>query len=483
MYYFIVVHTLFLYKNFNILGNYFKTHKNYDKINSNYFLITRMVFPINIIILIIKQGVSIMKKDKWIQQEIDKWKNESLISDDVAITLKERYTPKKNTNYLIILFSVIGALLIGTGIILIFAKNWYELPKLMRVVIAFLPLIISQCLSVFTLKCKQNSIAWREAVAILVTASVFTVIALVGQIFHLPGNYGTYVLTCGLLSLPMIFILDAASPLLVYYWTILNWAALDTNNPVNAFILLGLFAMGVLFLVLKRKQVDGRLVYMTWITVIAGFVATLIMGIIFEYSLLLMVLCYFVLLLSVNNLSEKLLPPFKIIGTIGTLITLSILTYRDVWSHALNDSLGIGGSIMAGCLLLITLFFAIKIWKTDKLKFSFILISVFVCILRYIWAAAHLSIWPYEFIFMMISNVVLLAVGIGFIVHGTKNMNLITTNIGMATTCVLILMRFFDSNMDFLWRGVVFLILGTAFLLVNLRFLRIKKLYKQEAER
>ena len=147
-----------------------------------------------------------MKKEKWLLQEIDLWQQSSIINIETAAVLKERYTPKKNINYLILLFSIIGALLIGTGIILISAKNWYTFPIFIRVSLAFLPLALSQALAVYVMKFKYENVAWRESVAILMTASVFTVIAIIGQIFHLPNDYGVYILTCGMLSLPVIYV-------------------------------------------------------------------------------------------------------------------------------------------------------------------------------------------------------------------------------------------------------------------------------------
>lgn len=64
-----------------------------------------------------------MRKEKWLLNEIDLWIQDNLISEETASVLKDRYSSGKNLNLLMVLFSVIGALLIGTGIILIGAKN------------------------------------------------------------------------------------------------------------------------------------------------------------------------------------------------------------------------------------------------------------------------------------------------------------------------------------------------------------------------
>ena len=420
-----------------------------------------------------------MNKEKWLLKEIGLWEQETLINAETADMLKGRYAPKKNISLLIALFSIIGSLLIGAGVILILARNWYFLPLFLRVALAFLPLLVSQGLAVYVVKRKYDSPAWRESAAILVMASVFAAVAIVGQVFHLPSDYAVYVLTCGLLSLPMIYILSAAAPLIVYYWAIMSWAVLE-QVAGGEIILIVLFAAVAAFVFINKKQESARLSYMIWLTLAAGFAAVLILGIMLDSSLLLIVLCYFALLFSVAGLPGPFETPFKAVGLIGCLITASVLTYERMWWYV--GYVGAGGSLLAGGLIAAALFFAVKSFKSDRLKFSFSAALIFLCVLRFIWVAAGLDFRPYDFIFMILANLILLSVGAGFIVHGVKHTSLFTTNIGMITVCALVVMRFFDSGMDFLWRGIVFLALGAAFLTVNLKILRGKKRLKAEVE-
>ena len=419
-----------------------------------------------------------MKKEKWLLREIDSWQQLALIDAQAAESLRNRYAPKKNANFLVVLFSIIGAALIGAGIILIGAWNWERFPVLLRVAIAFLPLLASQALAVYTVKVKYGSFAWRESVAVFSTAAVFAALALVGQIFHLPGDYAAYVLTCGLLSLPMMVLLNAASPLVVYFWAILNWGALEPSafGPPVLFVL---FTLGALFVWLRRNEATPRPVYMAWATVAAGFALVLIMGIQLDCDLVLVSLGYFALLLAAGGLPERLLPPLRIIGVLGGIVATAILTYQETWYYP-ADKLTAGGIVMVGALLLATLVFVAKTAKLDKPRFWFAALLLLLCALRFLWAALTLDKEPFDFIFMLISNLAMLLIGVGFIVFGAKNAALLQMNVGMAAICALIVMRFFDIDMDFLWRGIVFLLLGTAFLLANRRILRARKRAKQE---
>jgi hypothetical protein len=417
-----------------------------------------------------------MKKEKWLLKQIDEWQGLDIIDEQTADVLKARYEIKKNINFMIVLFSIIGALLIGTGVILIGARNWEYFPLSVRVVIAFLPLVVSQGLAVYTVRVKHGSLAWREAVAVLVTASVFTAVALVGQAFHLPGDFAVYVLTCGLLSLPMIYILNAASPLLVYYWTILNWAALE-GSPLNSLILFALFAVGSAFVYLKRNELPARVMYMTWITVIAGFVLVLIMGVLLETGLLLVLLCYFVLLISAvfgGKLPEELIAPFRVVGGIGVFVIMTILTYNGMWQGS-GFGLSGGGAVLVVGMLAGTMYFAYTLFKQNMLKFSFVASLFALCLLRFIWAAFDMTSGSDPYILMFLTNVLMFGLGVGFIYYGAKSSELARTNVGMAAVCIIILLRFFDSGLDILLQGIVFILLGSAFLTVNVLILRAKK--------
>ena len=412
-----------------------------------------------------------MNKEKWLLRELGAWREQSLIDAETAAILIDRYKPKKNTGFLIILFSVIGSLLIGAGIILIMAKNWYFLPFSLRVVLAFLPLAASQALDVYVVRRRRGSIAWREAAAILTTASVFTALALVSQIFHISGDLEAYLLTCGLLSLPMIYILDAAAPLAVYYWTILQWAAMG-HTVFHALLAPVLYAGGALYVFLKRNAAGAGLIYLTWISLTAGFAGVIIIGSIVNSSLLLAVLCYFTLLLAVSGkpLREQTLTPFNIIGGAGGLVTVAILTWRDMWGYA--DFRYIEGSILPGVMLIPAFVYASLSFRRDQLRSLLVFVLSALCAMRYLWMLLELDFWPYDLIFIIISNVVFAAIGIGLLIYGAARARLGMMNTGMAAVCVLIMMKFFDSDLDFLWRGVAFLVLGTLFLLINLRLQR-----------
>ena len=421
-----------------------------------------------------------LKKEVWLVSEIEKWKNEQIINDETAVMLKEKYVQKQSFNTLIVVFSIIGAILIGTGIILICAKNWENLPLQIRAIISIAPLFLSQLLSVFVLQKKTSSVAWRESAAILGTATMFSAIAMVGQTFHISGDFGNYLLICGILSLPLIYILDAFTPLLIYYYAILNWGALADKGVMFAAILTVLFIAGLFYVFLKRKDEGAEFFYMVYLSLASGFILCWILSYHLGGSVLLTLLAYFTLLFSAGSIFNKVELPFNIIATIGGVIILIILTFQSMWRYseginAISDIESLVYYAMISVMVLASLASAAKGFKNDPLKFGCIISVILICIMRFVWQIAELDFWPYEFIFMLITNAALAYVSIGLIVMGTRKTNLLIINWGLISACMLIILRFFDQDMDFFWRGIAFLVLGVLILSFNLKIIKMKK--------
>ncbi|MCL2805707.1 MAG: hypothetical protein FWD26_07205, partial [Treponema sp.] len=187
------------------------------------------------------------------------------------------------------------------------------------------------------------------------------------------------------------------------------------------------------------------------------------------------------LLLSFEELPEQLLAPVKIIGTLSSLITVAILTYERMWSYK-ESFVSTGSGIMIGVMLISALFFTVRIFKRDKLKFLFVITLIFLSFARFIWIIFDLNSTFFALMLTGASNLILLLIGVGFIISGAKSTALSHINTGMAAVCALIVMRFFDSDLDLFWRGIVFLLLGAGFLFVNLKILRVKKQIKQEEQ-
>ncbi len=128
------------------------------------------------------------KRYKWLHGEIDLWQSEGLIDRRLAASLTERY-PVTDRGWSRIIFSAIGATLVGLGVILFFAYNWEDLPKFAKLGVVFVALLGSHGAGLW--------IGWRsadqrslvEGLHILGTMLFGAGIWLIAQIYHIDEHY------------------------------------------------------------------------------------------------------------------------------------------------------------------------------------------------------------------------------------------------------------------------------------------------------
>ena len=152
----------------------------------------------------------------------------NIISQEVATNITAYYKSKEDSqpNRLFTVFGVLGATLVGLGIILIIAHNWDNLSRSIKTVFAFIPLVIAQLVSGYSIY-KEKSQVWKESSGTFLFFAIGASIALVSQIYNIPGDLGSFLFTWIVLTLPLIYLLNskAVSILIVVfasYWIVFH---------------------------------------------------------------------------------------------------------------------------------------------------------------------------------------------------------------------------------------------------------------------
>lgn len=78
------------------------------------------------------------------------------------------------------------------------------------------------------------------------------------------------------------------------------------------------------------------------------------------------------------------------------------------------------------------------------------------------------------------ANLLIIALGVYYIIRGSRTLTLSNLNFGMVLIILIIIMRFFDSSLALLTRGIVFILIGTTFLGINLYISRKRKELRQK---
>jgi uncharacterized membrane protein len=177
-----------------------------------------------------------MKKHiKWLLNEIDQWMNEGIIAPDQATALKARYpAPGESLAWGRIIFFSIGAVLIGLGVILLFAYNWQRMHKFAKLAVIFAALISAHGAAFWLKRPAGRYPTAGEGLHLLGTMLFGAGIWLIAQIYHIDEHYPNAFLIWGIGALVMAWGLPSmaqgiAATILLVLWN--SFEVFDFNNP------------------------------------------------------------------------------------------------------------------------------------------------------------------------------------------------------------------------------------------------------------
>jgi uncharacterized membrane protein len=162
--------------------------------------------------------------------DIQRLHEAGLISDDQRRAIIERFKLDRESNKLLVILSIIGALLVGSGIILLIASNWDSIPRLLKLVVG-LALLLSAHGGGWAMARKGSHPIVTEALHLIGSGMFLANIALVGQIYHLSSRPPNAILLWlgGIIALPWILRSKAQHILSLCVFGL--WIGLELNQP------------------------------------------------------------------------------------------------------------------------------------------------------------------------------------------------------------------------------------------------------------
>jgi len=420
----------------------------------------------------------------WLYRELPELVSKGVLSDEAAERLRQHYgeaEPISKRRIALTIFSVVGAVLIGSGIILLLAYNWEQLTRPARVVLSLAPLIVGQALAAWTLWSGKESAAWRESTATFLMLGIGASIAVIGQTYHVPGDLGEFLFTWMILSLPLVYLMNA-SVTAVYMAGITWWSGFtrfQQGTPQLFWLFLAL-AIPHIVQAARENRYAVRPIFLSWALALCVSVGTGFMmeGVlpgtwIIVYSALAAVF-YLAGHRWFGKAPAMWQRPFETVGALGVAVLSLVLTFRGVWEHLGWRSFYWGAhisriAVAADTILAVAL---------TSAALTLITIHVRKGLSRHVVFGAMpvLAIIGFSFginetgasIAMVLFNVYLFALSIVTISDGVRDNRLGTVNFGMLMLAALIVARFFDSDIGFVARGVGFIVIGIGFLATNL---------------
>lgn len=425
----------------------------------------------------------------WLHGQLDAWVADGIITADTAGQLRSRHPvtegPRSHSgHWIMVLFGIIGAVLIGGGIILLLAHNWEQMGRPARVAVAFTPLVLSQALAFWMLWAGKGGTWGREAVGTFIALMAGACIALISQTYHLGGDFAEFMLVWTLLSLPVAYLLRATLPAIWFCAATVIWACnLDWNHKgseVWFWPLLSL-VLPLWWMEVRRDRYHPRAVLLAWAIAGAGCIGVVICcdsAWKADHWMLASGGWYAFLYLvgrrwfaAGRTLWHR---PLQFIGVVGAAVIALMLTFDWAWRNSSYDSsvLRVWDHPAAWLGAFVWAALAVVLWIESLVRRDFaaavvgalpVLIVVAIALPDDGFGLAHALFNAYVF-----------ATGVTLLVVGVRAQQLGTVNGGMAMISALVLCRFFDSDMGFILRGVVFIVLGIAFITTNFILLRRK---------
>lgn len=403
-----------------------------------------------------------------------------VISHEVAGRIEAYYAQHESqppVSKLVIAFGILGSLLVGLGIVLILAHNWDQLSRDVKTSIAFIPLIVGQLICAYTLWKKNESTVWREAGSVFLVLAMGTCMSLISQIYNIPGNVSSFMLTWVLLALPVVYIMRSSMASLLYIAGITYYACevgFWSYPAAESYLYWGLVVLILphYIILYKNKPDSNFFTFHNWciplsVICVLGTVATAFGELMFIAYMSLFGCLYAAGHTPVLRGGRILNNGYLVSGSLGTVVMLLILSFdwfwqdlrRTDWSgqHWIMSPEGIA-AIALTLLALVML----VIQKKNQQPFRLNLLEPVFILFIGIFLLGMAS--P---LVVLLVNLLLLAIGVLTIREGARHNHFGILNYGLLVITALIIARFFDTNLSFVFRGVLFVAVGLGFFYAN----------------
>lgn len=410
-----------------------------------------------------------------------------IITQESSDKIRDYYLDKKkpNTTRLFIVFGILGAILIGLGIILIIAHNWDEFSKLTKTFFAFLPLIIAQIIAGFTILKKSDSISWKESSAILVFFTIGASISMVSQIYNIPGDISSFLLTWMALAFPLIYLLNSSTASLLFIIGITTYACQTSywTYPSSDSYSYWLMIAGVFpyyYKLLKKVPGSNFVIFHNWlislsVVIVLGTLANDLEDLMFIAYMSLFGLLYLIGDQKAFLNQHIIKNAYKLIGSLGTIILLLFLSFNFYWEEMNVDKLLFSNLVISPefyislliSLSAIGLIMKIKLNSVKNLNPISLVFILFILTFTVGVASPEIAV--------ILINLSVFIIGILTIINGVERDHLGLLNFGLLMITALIICRFFDTDISFFIRGVLFVVVGAGFFMANYWMLRKRK--------
>ena len=429
---------------------------------------------------------------RWLLDQLPELVAKGVLPSSSADSLRLHYQQEaappaaSSRSIAVVIFSILGGLLISAGVILLFAHNWDQLGRPARTVLSFVPLLIGIFLTSLSLLRKNHSTALAEGAGAFHSIAVGACIALIGQTYQLSGDFPRFVLTWMLLVLPLVYLLRSTAVAILYVAGISTWAGNEVYDRATMVWLWPLLALVLphYLQLIRENRFSGRawwlslaialavpvnaafqcdrLFFVFWPTVLAGIFTSLYLAGCGWFR---------------KPEAPRIAHPFIFVGQAGILVLTIWLSYRGAWDRSWYRSFSefsfrdwmIAEGVAYGCCALALVLLALGWMRKANANFTAGLLPLIII------GGSYLLRFGVGWT-ILLTNLYTLALGIVTIARGIRDLRLASLNAGLLMLAALVISRFFDSEIGFLFKGIAFIVVGAGFCVANVVLLKRRKM-------
>lgn len=420
---------------------------------------------------------------RWLHTEIDRWTSEGLVTSEQAERLRQRYPiPAAGAPWGLIVFASAGAVVIGLGVILLFAYNWDDIPKFGKLGLIFGAVIGAHAGGLVCLRRGGWQARLGEALSLLGTMFYGAAIWLIAQVYHIDEHYPNGFLLWALGALALAWVLESIPQALLATVLFTIWGCSEMwgfSSPNYWAVLAVLVGIGPL----AWRRRSGVLMSTLLAAVYLLLIATLA-----SYGsgahAFTSILAFSALLIAGEKLvrTDLLQPaagtgPWIFFGTTGFIVCLYLLGFHQaadellVWDRHRNSywipenshvaTITCWGLFALGMLVWLAVARRAVQHKALAIQFEQWLCPIGLIYAYLLAAAGDHSYWR---LVALTFNLVFLGIAVMWMLRGCREARLRPTVLGSLMLAALVFARYFDLFQSLASRGLTFLLLGAVLL-------------------
>lgn len=455
-----------------------------------------------ITILLVKTFLTMLLRNDLSQYLIkfsERLEEKELVSSETAGKIRKYVrseTSPVSWKVFLVFGGIFGALSVSAGVYSIISHNWYDFPVWLRGVFSFVPAGVALFFYYLMLSKHSTSKVWIEASSLFLMLMIGASIATASQTYHLGGDYEDFIFTMLLATIPLFYISRASVIALFYLLLALVYLVLDIriNFSFNGSIIdfgsnsvwFWIFVLALLphyYMTLNRGKKEQGIRFMFLTLILYFFVYWALMASVDSnrllWSLIYNVGFYLFAKRYMDNHFWFLQRFMSWLPQIAIALTLLSVSNRFVLNNIFQfDSFletddWTGGEWYYFILLVVVIagvyfnyFKGRQHYENcnQMIVFAPGLIIFLILFNSFLDLISLEAWWPLS----LIINLYIFFVAVVTMVNGSEEGRFIKVLAGLVLITLLVINRYFDVSMGFIWKGLLFMAFGGMFFLINM---------------